>query len=84
MGLSSGSRLYSANKAWVHGFSKAIAIEHGSAGIRCNMLAPTWARTATAYMAGPGSAFVNGRVLAVDGGSGAASRINSVLDFQPG
>lgn len=40
-----GMPLYSASKAWVHGFSRAIAIEHGRDGIRCNSLAPSWTRT---------------------------------------
>lgn len=116
-----GLPLYSASKSWVHGFSKAMAIEHGPEGIRCNVLAPTWTRTelsveifqeeedpayaeaatsrrhplgrmadpediarAAVYLVGPGSAFVNGQVLAVDGGLGAASQINPKLDFQPG
>lgn len=116
-----GLPLYSASKAWVHGFTKALAIEHGPEGIRCNALAPTWTRTelsielfqeetdpahaesatnrrhplgrmaepediakAAAYLVGPGSAFINGQILAVDGGLGAASQINPALDFSPG
>jgi len=114
-----GLPLYSASKAWVHGFTKALAIEHGSEGIRCNALAPTWTQTelsvemfeqeidpayaefsahqrhpvgrmanpadiaqAAVFLASPAAEFVNGQVLAVDGGLGAASQINPALDFE--
>ena len=116
-----GLPLYSASKAWVHGFTKALAIEHGPEGIRCNALAPTWTRTelsvelfqeeddpayaetathrrhplgrmanpediarAAVYLVGPGSDYVNGQILSVDGGLGAASQINPELDFSSG
>lgn len=116
-----GLPLYSASKAWAHGFTKALAIEHGHEGIRCNALAPTWTRTelslelfeeevdpayaenatnrrhplgrmaepediarAAVYLASAGASFINGQILAVDGGLGAASQINPTLDFQVG
>jgi len=39
---------------------------------------------AAVYLVGPGSDFISGQVPTVDGGLGAASRINPALDFQPG
>lgn len=115
-----GLPVYSASKAWVHGMTKALAIEHGPDNIRCNALAPTWTRTelsielfqeeadpahaeqathqrhplgrmaepediarAAVWLASTASRFINGQIIAVDGGLGAASQINPALDFQP-
>ncbi len=32
--------LYNASKAWVHGLTRSIAVDHGRDGIRCNAIAP--------------------------------------------
>ncbi|MER9177559.1 glucose 1-dehydrogenase [Mesorhizobium sp. M0955] len=37
-----GHPAYSASKAGVHGFSAAVAVDHGHEGIRCNAIAPGW------------------------------------------
>ncbi|QKC98860.1 SDR family NAD(P)-dependent oxidoreductase [Mesorhizobium sp. NZP2298] len=37
-----GHPAYSASKAGIHGFTAAIAIDHGHEGIRCNAIAPGW------------------------------------------
>lgn len=36
---------YCASKAGLHGLTRAIAIDHGSEGIRCNAVAPGWIDT---------------------------------------
>ncbi len=37
--------IYNASKAWLHGFTKALATDHGKHGIRCNAVCPTWTMT---------------------------------------
>jgi NAD(P)-dependent dehydrogenase (short-subunit alcohol dehydrogenase family) len=37
--------LYNASKAFVHGLTRSIALDHGSAGIRCNAICPGWIMT---------------------------------------
>lgn len=37
--------LYNASKAFVHGLTRSIALDHGAAGIRCNAVAPGWIMT---------------------------------------
>ena len=46
-GLSNNPRhpAYSASKAGLHGLTRAIAIDHGLDGIRCNAVAPGWINT---------------------------------------
>jgi len=36
---------YGASKAGVHGLTRAVAVDHGSKGIRCNAVAPGWINT---------------------------------------
>ena len=36
---------YCASKAGVHGLTRAIAVDHGPEGIRCNAILPGWIRT---------------------------------------
>ncbi len=40
--------LYNASKAFVHGLTRSIAVDHGGEGIRCNAIAPGWIMTAMA------------------------------------
>jgi meso-butanediol dehydrogenase/(S,S)-butanediol dehydrogenase/diacetyl reductase len=37
--------LYNASKAFVHGLTRSIAIDHGKQGIRCNAICPGWIMT---------------------------------------
>ena len=40
--------LYNASKAFVHGLSRSIAVDHGHQGIRCNAICPGWIMTGMA------------------------------------
>ena len=48
-----GLAVYCASKGAVHALTRAIAVDHGRDGIRCNTIAPGWIKTemAEAYMA---------------------------------
>lgn len=37
--------LYNASKAFVHGLTRSIAVDHGRDGIRCNAICPGWIMT---------------------------------------
>ncbi|TIO74093.1 SDR family NAD(P)-dependent oxidoreductase [Mesorhizobium sp.] len=37
-----GHPAYCASKAGIHGFTAAVAVDHGHEGIRCNAIAPGW------------------------------------------
>jgi meso-butanediol dehydrogenase/(S,S)-butanediol dehydrogenase/diacetyl reductase len=37
--------LYNASKAFVHGLTRSIAVDHGHQGIRCNAICPGWIMT---------------------------------------
>lgn len=43
-----GMAIYNASKGAVHALTRAIAIDHGQDGIRCNAIAPGWIATALA------------------------------------
>lgn len=36
---------YCASKAGIHGLTRAIAVDHGAQGVRCNAIAPGWIET---------------------------------------
>jgi len=40
--------LYNASKAFVHGLTRSIAVDHGGQGIRCNAICPGWIMTGLA------------------------------------
>jgi NAD(P)-dependent dehydrogenase (short-subunit alcohol dehydrogenase family) len=42
IGSNPGHPAYSASKAGLHGFTGAVAVDHGKDGIRCNAIAPGW------------------------------------------
>ena len=46
-GLGSNPRhpAYCASKAGLHGLTRAVAVDHGSVGVRCNAVAPGWINT---------------------------------------
>jgi meso-butanediol dehydrogenase/(S,S)-butanediol dehydrogenase/diacetyl reductase len=46
-----GLALYNASKAFVHGLTRSIAVDHGAAGIRCNAVCPGWIITGIAESA---------------------------------
>jgi len=37
--------LYNASKAFVHGLTRSMAVDHGHQGIRCNAICPGWIMT---------------------------------------
>lgn len=45
LGSNPGHAAYSASKAGLHGLTRAIAVDHGAEGIRCNAIAPGWIDT---------------------------------------
>ena len=45
LGSNPGHAAYCASKAGLHGLSRAVAVDHGSEGIRCNAVAPGWIDT---------------------------------------
>jgi meso-butanediol dehydrogenase/(S,S)-butanediol dehydrogenase/diacetyl reductase len=100
-----GHAAYCASKAGIHGMTRALAVDLGADGIRCNAIAPGWiaselsdsyldsfpdpaaARGAlnrlhpagrigspadvgdlAVFLAGPGSAFLTGETIVLDGG----------------
>lgn len=40
-----GMALYNASKAFVHGLTRSISVDHGVEGIRCNAICPGWIET---------------------------------------
>ncbi|MCE2517914.1 MAG: SDR family oxidoreductase [Alphaproteobacteria bacterium] len=40
--------LYNASKAFVHGLTRSIAVDHGAQGVRCNAICPGWIMTGMA------------------------------------
>ena len=45
LGANPGHAAYAASKAGLHGLTRAIAVDHGKDGIRCNAVAPGWIDT---------------------------------------
>lgn len=46
LGANPNHAAYCASKAGLHGLTRAIAVDHGAEGIRCNAVAPGWIDTA--------------------------------------
>ena len=45
LGSNPGHAAYCASKAGLHGLTRAVAMDHGAEGIRCNAIAPGWIDT---------------------------------------
>jgi meso-butanediol dehydrogenase/(S,S)-butanediol dehydrogenase/diacetyl reductase len=45
LGSNPAHAAYCASKAGLHGLTRAIAVDHGAEGIRCNAVAPGWIDT---------------------------------------
>ncbi|MEX0283286.1 MAG: SDR family NAD(P)-dependent oxidoreductase [Paracoccaceae bacterium] len=45
LGANPGHAAYCASKSGLHGLTRAVAVDHGAEGIRCNAVAPGWIDT---------------------------------------
>ena len=54
LGSNPGHPAYCASKAGLHGLTRAVAVDHGADGVRCNAVAPGWINTEL------NEAFING------------------------